>query len=145
MATNAISDMSRQKKAQQKVTERWCERISCYIEGVHTIGLCISRFLSEINLYVNKENWDPNTPSHSPKAPGTTLKNGKESVRREVLSKSVRLMSVALAQKFEERSHEETLHQERCARKEAWDLAKQICKIKRPRTKLRFVFLVKRG
>ena len=38
-------------------------------------------------------------------------------------------MSVVLArQEFEERSHKETLHQERCAREAAWDLAKNICK-----------------
>ena len=36
------------------------------------------------------------------------------------------------AQKFEERSHEETLIQERCARKAAWDLAKNIYKLKNP-------------
>ena len=35
------------------------------------------------------------------------------------------------APKFEERSHEETLHQERCARKAAWDFAKKnIYKLK---------------
>ena len=34
-------------EAQQEVKERWRERIGCIIEGVYTIGLCISRFLSE--------------------------------------------------------------------------------------------------
>ena len=34
------------------------------------------------------------------------------------------------APKFGERSHEETLHQGRCARKAAWDLAKIIYKLK---------------
>ena len=34
------------------------------------------------------------------------------------------------APKFEERSHEETVHQERCARRVAWDLAKNIHKLK---------------
>ena len=33
---------------------------------------------------------------------------------------------ILCAQKFEDRSHEETLTQERCARKAAWDLAKNI-------------------
>ena len=32
--------------------------------------------------------------------------------------------------KFEERSHEETLHQERCARKAAWDLAENFYEFK---------------
>ena len=31
---------------------------------------------------------------------------------------------------FEERSQEETLHQESCARRVAWDLVKNICKLK---------------
>ena len=40
-------------------------------------------------------------------------------------------MSVVLArQKFGERSHKETLHQEGCARKAAWDLARRIYKLK---------------
>ena len=34
------------------------------------------------------------------------------------------------APKFGESSHEETLHQERCARRAAWDLAKYIYKLK---------------
>ena len=34
------------------------------------------------------------------------------------------------APKFEERSQEETLHQERCARRAAWDLAKSVYKLK---------------
>ena len=43
----------------------------------------------------------------------------------------MRLLSVVLArQNLGERSHEETLHQERCARKAAWDLAKNIYKLK---------------
>ena len=36
------------------------------------------------------------------------------------------------APNFEERSHEETLHQGRCARKAAWDVAKIIYKLKNP-------------
>ena len=47
MATNVDSDKLRLMGAQQKVEERWCERIGCIIEGVYTIGLCVSRFSSE--------------------------------------------------------------------------------------------------
>ena len=35
------------------------------------------------------------------------------------------------APKFEERTQDETLKQERCARREAWDLAKDVCKVKK--------------
>ena len=59
------------------------------------------------------------------------IKIRERRVHREVLSKSVSFMSVVLTrQKFGERSHEETLHQERCARKAAWDLAKNVNKLK---------------
>ena len=47
LATSAILDMLRQMKAQQKVKERLCERISCFIAGVYSIGLCVSRFSSD--------------------------------------------------------------------------------------------------
>ena len=48
MATHAtLRHVEAYGKAQQKVKERWCARISCDIEGVKTIGLCISRFLTE--------------------------------------------------------------------------------------------------
>ena len=30
---------------QQEVEERWCERISCDIEGVYAVGLCVLRLL----------------------------------------------------------------------------------------------------
>ena len=48
------------------------------------------------------------------------------------------------APKLEETSHEETLHQERCARRVAWNLAK-IFTSSRMRTNLRFVLLLKPG
>ena len=35
------------RKAQQKVKEGWCERISCLVKGVYTSGLCVSGFSSE--------------------------------------------------------------------------------------------------
>ena len=104
------------RKPNKKSKKGWCARISCDIEGVYTIGLCISRFLSEKDLfYVNLENWDRNTPSNSPKAPGTKSKFGKERVHREVLSKSVRLMSVVLARRNSRTDHMRKL----CTKKDA--------------------------
>ena len=120
-------------KAQQKAKERWCERISCIIEGVYTTGLCISRFLFEREspFYVKKENWDQNAPSNSPRAPGTKSKFGKERVHREELSKKCEHhWVVPCAPKFGERSHEETLQEERCARRVAWDQANIFYKLK---------------
>ena len=77
--------------------------------------LCISRFLSENISYVNLENWDRNTPSTSPRAFGTKLALGKERIHREVLSKSVRLMSVVLARRNSRKDHTKRY----CAKKDA--------------------------
>ena len=110
---------------QQKVKERWCERISCILEGVKIL-------IRENLFYVNLENWDQDTPSNSPDAPGTSHKFGKERVHREELSKSVNLMSVV----------QETLTQEGCARRAAWDLPKQFTS-SRMRTKLRLILPLK--
>ena len=57
------SDMLRRRRRSpsKKSKKRWCERISCIIEGVYTIGLCISSFLSENSILRVKENWDQNT------------------------------------------------------------------------------------
>ena len=90
--------------------------------------------IRECPFYVNKGDRDRSTPSNSSRAPGTKSKFGKERVHREVLSKSVRLMSVVLA-----RRNSRTDHMRRpctkstkkgCARRVAWDLAKTIYKLK---------------
>ena len=59
-----------------------------------------------------KGNWDQNTPSNFPTAPGTKQKFGKERVHRKEPFKSVNLMSVVLAS---QNSEKETLQRERCA------------------------------
>ena len=46
MATNVDSDTLRLMVSPAKC-HRWCGRISCFIKGVYTIGLCVSRFSSE--------------------------------------------------------------------------------------------------
>ena len=65
VATHATSDMLRHKESPKRSRKKWSNRISCYIEGVYKIGLCISRFFFRENLFnLNKENWDQNTPWH---------------------------------------------------------------------------------
>ena len=79
----------------------------------------------------NRENWDQSAPSNSPKAPGTKGKFGKERVQSQgIIQKCEPHERSPCAPKFGERSHEETLHQERCARRVAWDLAENIYKFK---------------
>ena len=79
------------------------------------MGLCISIFLSESTSYVNLKNWDRNTPSTSPRAFGTKLEFGKERIHREVLSKSVRLMSAVVARRNSRQDHTRRY----CAKKDA--------------------------
>ena len=62
---------------------------------------------------------------------------------RGIIQKCAPLERSHCAPKFGEISHEETLHQERCARKAAWDLAKNIYRLKHSDKKLRSILLLK--
>ena len=66
-------------------------------------------------VYASRENWDHNAPSKSPRGPGTKSKFGKERVHREILSKSVNLMSVVLARPNSGKDHMRRL----CNKKDA--------------------------
>ena len=115
LAINAASDMLRNRKPNKKVEKRWCERISCIIEGVCTTGLCISRCLFgkmavETRRQILNDTW------HQSKI------REREGPSRGIQKCAPRERSPC-APKFEDRSHEETLFQERFARKAAWDLA----------------------
>ena len=69
-----------------------------------------------ITVQRKEENWDQITPSNSPKAPGTKQKFGKEKgPSRGMIQKGVLHERNLCAPRFEERSREETLHQERYA------------------------------
>ena len=74
---------------------------------------------------VKKDNWDQNTPSNSPRAPGTEKKKTgkKASIARNYSNKCEPHERSPCAPKFGEIAHEDSLHQERCARRVAWDLA----------------------
>ena len=65
--------------------------------GLYNWVVHLKIFIRENN--VKKENLDQHTPSHSPRAPGTKQKIGKERGHREELSQSVNLMSVVFARK----------------------------------------------
>ena len=131
MATSAISDMLRQKesptKGQRKVVQKDQLR---YWRSPDNWVVDLKIRIRENLFYVNLENWNRNKPSNSPRAPGTKLKFAEERVHREELSKRVRTMSVVLARQNLGKDHMRTLHQERCARKAAWNLAKNIYQLK---------------
>ena len=104
------------------------------------------KILTRENLfYVNQ--WDvginQNTPSNSPNAPDTKLEFKKErGPSRAIIQKCAPHERSPCAPKFEERPHDETLQQERCARKAPGDLAKNIHKLKNSDKTAFFLFLV---
>ena len=97
--------------AQQRVREKWWKRLSCLIEGVCTIGLCISRFLSEkfystwkrkMGIKSHRQILTRHVAPHK--------KIGKEKVLREATFRSVNLMSAPRAPQV-------------CGRDTRWNLA----------------------
>ena len=95
MAMNAVSDILRQEDQPNKKSKKGGAKGSvALLKGSIQLG-CVSQDSYPRNLfYVNLENGDQNTPSNSPRAPGTKFKSGKERVLREVLSQSEHLMSL---------------------------------------------------
>ena len=87
MATNVDSDTLTVDGQPSKVEEKWWKRISCFTEGVFTIGLCLRKgeMGSNHTVKFSKGTW------HHIKI--------RERVHRKELLKSVHLMS---ATTFEE-------------------------------------------
>ena len=84
-----------------------------------------------------------NRPSKFPRGTWHQIKiRERKGPSRGIIQKCAPHERSPCAPKVGERSHEETLHQERCARKAVWDLAKIFTR-SRIRIKLRFIFLVK--
>ena len=128
------------EKPSKKVKEGWYERISCIIEGVFLVGLCISRFLSERVFSAWKRTLGIKTRVKFSKGNLAPSENSGKKVSIARIPKCAPHERGPCAPKFEERSHEETLHQEGCARSAAWDLA-NILTSTRMRTKLRSFLL----
>ena len=63
--------------------------------------VCLKILIRENLVYVKRENWDQDTPSNSPKAPGTKSKIGKERVHRKELFKSVSLKNAILVRQIQ--------------------------------------------
>ena len=107
------------------------KRISCLTEGVCTIGLCVSRIPSEkvystergkIGIESLRQILQGHVAPHK--------KFGKRKGPSCVIQGCEPHECNPYAPRFEERTQDETLHQERCARRVAWDLAKNVCKLK---------------
>ena len=96
-----------------------------------TIELCISRFLSEKVYSTRRRKIGIKTRRQILQGHLAPNKNsGKKGPSRGIIQKSEPHERGPSAPKFGERSHEETLHQERCARRVASDLATRKNKLK---------------
>ena len=110
--------------------EKWWKRFSCFVERVHTIRLCISRFFHQT---CSTERKKIGIKSHRQILQGYvgTSNFGKEQVHREEHFKVANLTSGALAHPSSRREHK----MKPCIKniKPAewrWDLAKSVHKLK---------------
>ena len=131
------------RKAQQEVEERWCARISCDSKGFSNWVVYHKILIRGSLFYVNKENWYQSTPSNSRTWHQIKIRERK-GPSRGIIKKCAPHERCPCAPNSEDRSHEEILHQEKCAFKTARDWRKIIAS-SRIRTKLRFTLLLKPG
>ena len=125
-----LSDMLKHKESPAKSQRKVVLRISCFIEGGYTNELCVSRPSSE-KIY-STERRKIGVRSHRKilqKHLAPNSNSGKKGPSRKIIPKCAHHERSPCPRKFGERSHEETLHQERYARGAAWDVAK-IYKLK---------------
>ena len=95
------------RKAQQRSQRKDVQKNQLrYWRSLCNWVVCLKVLVRENLFYVNKESWDQNAPSNSPKASDTKIKKfGKDRVHREELSKSARLTSVVLARQNSGKDH----------------------------------------
>ena len=119
MVTSVISDTLRlvgsPVKSQRKVAQkdRWlyCKRLLNWV-------VCPMIVLRESRLCGKMESWDRITQSSSRRPRCVTQELGKRRVHRR-------------NPKFEERTQNEILRQEWCARRDVWELAKDVYNLKK--------------
>ena len=132
------------EKSPAKSQRQVVRKISCDVEGVLKLG-CVSQdsfpgksILREPGMLGSK---------HAVKFSKFTWHQIKKSGKKGSIARNFQKCAPhersPCAPKFGERSHEETLHQERCVRKAAWDLA-NIFTNSRIHTELRSILLLKR-
>ena len=99
----------------------------CDFRGIYTNGLCNLKILFRQNLVYGRR--EIGIISHR-QLLQRSLAPKLEFGKARIIPKCASQERSPCAPKCEERSHEENLHQERCARRAAWDLAKNIYKLK---------------
>ena len=121
---------------QQNVEERWWQKCSSNNWIMYDSWVAFSSVQSRRNIYRiygrPQKSWDQLDEYGSQKLRSVMQTSEKTKVHRSEFFRSKFLISaVPNAPKFEDRSLEEIERQERCARGDAWRLAKSILKLKR--------------
>ena len=127
--------MNNQIKSQRKATvhtkvEKATTRMLELCEKRITVGLCITRFKCTLETRCRKS-WNQFKGYDSLSQRYVMRVSGKiKDHRWGKINVKISRQRSPYAMKFEDRSHEETERQHRCARSMAWKLAKNIYKIK---------------
>ena len=135
METNAITDMLRQKESRAKGRAKGSVAIlkeSFQLGCVSQVSYSRKSILREAGMLGSK---------HAVKFSKGTWHQIKIRERKGPSRGIIQECAPHERSPFGERPHEETLHQERCARKAAWDFAK-IFTSSRIQTKLRSILLL---
>ena len=131
-AISACSDMLRLTGNPAKIRRKVVERIERFIEEDKTFGLRISEYrANEIQVDFTEEHKIFGIGSHR-SILESTLHHMKIRVHRKELPIEMcelQERSLCAPKNWEYRTQEETLQQERCASREAWDWAKHVHKL----------------
>ena len=139
MATNAISDILRLKERPTSCRGKVVRKDQLrYWRSLRNWVVCLKIVTCESLFHMNLSHRQILQRHMAP-----NQNSGKKgSIAKYYPKKSAPLERSLCAPELKERSHEETLHQWRCARKAVWDMA-QTFKSSRIRTKLRLTFSLK--
>ena len=145
MATNAISDMLRQKESSKKSKKGGAKDQLLYWRSLYNWVVSLKILIRENLFYVNLECWESKHTIKFSKGTWHQIKNkfGKERVHREVLSKSVRHMSVVLARRNSRKDHMLRPWSKNDAPAKQRGIWRKIFTSSRTRTKLRLILLLK--
>ena len=129
------------RETQKNIEERLCEGTVAILKRSLFIWVVYLKILIRENLFnVNLECWDRSTVKFCKGTWHVIQIRERKGPPRGIIQNCAPHERSPCAPKFGERSREETLHWERCARKAAWDLAKKIFTSSRIRTEQRSIY-----
>ena len=116
----------------KKVEEKWCEGSVALLNESTQLG-CVSQDSHTSKSFPrNARKWGSNHTVKFSKGTWQDIKiRDRKGSSRGIIQKCEPLERNPRAPRFEERTHDETLQQERYARRAAWDSVKSVYKLKK--------------